>query len=662
MTAVRQPKGNTLLTVVFVAAILLVGLHVYGYFFPGSLNWGFHFLGFLPPQVLIVYLVLAAVAVAPRFRAGTAGFCSAAGEFMDRRPVLFLSVAASLFALMSALLGAEASLLGDSFTLILNFRDYRAGVADLAPWHEPLSMYVMYYAVTLIASLDYPGIFAAFHVVDTLLGVVFLVVAFFIVRSLFREPAYRFLGFALVASLPSMQFFFGYVEIYPVSTVFLALFVLASILVLRGRMSFMPLPVLWFLVTLSHYINGALALSLLYLTWTVYRNGRWKSIVTGYVIAGSAGLAVLAAAQFRIDRLVNQSPVSHFLSLTGDISPVNAYSQAYTMVSPFHLGDLAVCLIMMAPFASVLLAVFLWRHRLEVLRKNRENAWFAFALVPLALLWVTAKLEQGSASDWDVFGAQFILLNLFAILLLEQYGGPAGARALILIVCVTFLNSMTWFMVNSSAESSVRRFVTLWDRRNLSQLGNYTMALRLSRYYESSNDTAGRVDAWKRFSGIHPGDPRGYRNTIDAMNSAAPHDFTRKEPIYLEWMRIDTGNAELRREYADSCVVAGIAGFSDREYVVAGEYFRKAIRAMPSSAAYTNLGTVFAEQGLVDSAIAAYREAIRLDSTNATARYNLGTTYLERGDTGDGLALIRTAADLGSRQAEEFLLHRRSGK
>jgi hypothetical protein len=61
---------------------------------------------------------------------------------------------------------------------------------------------------------------------------------------------------------------------------------------------------------------------------------------------------------------------------------------------------------------------------------------------------------------------------------------------------------------------------------------------------------------------------------------------------------------------------------------------------------------------MTDSAIAAYRTAIRFDSANAFACYNLGVIYADRHAAKEGRVLIETAARLGSTEAAEFLNRR----
>src|SRR5207245_2145258 len=122
-----------------------------------------------------------------------------------------------------------------------------------------------------------------------------------------------------------------------------------------------------------------------------------------------------------------------------------------------------------------------------------------------------------------------------------------------LIVSFTILNSLPWFTVNAAAAPSIQRFQSLWDKRNLSHLGHYTMTLRLSRYYEAITDTSHQVSVWEGYTGRFPGDPRGYANTVNAIKALTPGDVRGKLRAYGSWLAVDPENDTLRRETAAAC-------------------------------------------------------------------------------------------------------------
>ena len=79
--------------------------------------------------------------------------------------------------------------------------------------------------------------------------------------------------------------------------------------------------------------------------------------------------------------------------------------------------------------------------------------------------------------------------------------------------------------------------------------------------------------------------------------------------------------------------------------------YREAIRLKPELAkAYSALVLALKAQGKLDEAVAAYREAIRLKPDNAEAHLNLGGILRARGDFAGSLAMLRKGHELGSKQ------------
>ena len=79
--------------------------------------------------------------------------------------------------------------------------------------------------------------------------------------------------------------------------------------------------------------------------------------------------------------------------------------------------------------------------------------------------------------------------------------------------------------------------------------------------------------------------------------------------------------------------------------------YREAIRLEPNHAqAYSGLVLALKAQGKLDEAVAAYREAIRLKPDNAEAHFNLGGVLRAQGDYAGSLAMFRKGHELGSKQ------------
>src|SRR5437879_2291137 len=132
---------------VFVAA--LVGLHIFGFFSPSALNWGYHFLAFLPPFVALVYILAAVAACLGALNGSAERWIESASDLLSRRPLQFLVLILIAFVVSAAAFRVSAPLLGDSFYLVRNYSESLQGVAPLYARNEPLATY--YFALLLNA-------------------------------------------------------------------------------------------------------------------------------------------------------------------------------------------------------------------------------------------------------------------------------------------------------------------------------------------------------------------------------------------------------------------------------------------------------------------------------------------------------------------------------
>jgi tetratricopeptide (TPR) repeat protein len=623
---------------------------------PGALSWGFHGLAYLPQLAIPAYIILFAVAFWGVRRGSIDRLMIRGSQFMDRSPRLFFLAAVSLFLAAALCFRVRVSLLGDSFTLLYNFRDFARGASYLAPWHEPLSMWVIYPAVKALGSLEYPDVAWSFVIMEAISGVVFLAVIFLLVREIFHSPHARLTAFLLCGFMPYMIFFFGYIETYTPALLLLAIFTLVSIKILNRTLPFQVLPTVYVLTTLSHYVLGILGFTVCYCAYREYRESGLRRLVIGFGAAAVVGLAILAAVGFNADLIINSSPISHFLSLSSAVSPVNAYSQAYTMFSVFHLVDLANYLLLMCPLCGVVIIIGWVAERKHLVPEVPVRRWFAIALLPVGGLLFVSKLEQGLCSDWDVFAAAFLLVALAAVVVLSQKENAARVRAASALVVFTFLQSLLWMTLNSMPDPAVRRFEALSDHRIVSHLGDYTHTLRLFRYFNESGDTTGQVLVWMDYIERHPGDPRSYQNAIEVRKAYFPFDFTTTSGIYERWMSVDPDNDSLRKNYASFCNDAGTYYYREQTLDTAGIFFERSVGLDSNSAhALNNLGSVLAQRDELEEARKLFQRAIAKDSLYSDAAYNLGTVLIDEGEKAEGMAYIRHSAELGNTRAQEIL-------
>ncbi len=637
-------------------SLLLLALLTLGFLSPGSLNWGIALVGFLPP----VYFVVIALCVVGAMACTVVYDPAPAVEYLagiaEHKRTAYLAALLALFILAAIVLRVRASILGDSYTLLQNFFEFHHGASILAPWHEPLSIYVLYYAAALLGPMQIPGIYLSFRITEALLGCGFMLILWRIVNDLFEKPAERFLALLFLLTVPAMEYFLGYIEVYAVSTFLLGCYVLCAIRVLRGSAPFVLLPPLYVLVTLSHYISGLLGISLLYVAYRVARERGFRPVLAGAGAAIALIVVVLAMARFEPTRLIDVSPISHILSLTWDITPINAYSQAYTIFSGYHFLDIGNYLLFMAPVPVLLLAWWMLRRQLHYPAGDPIVVLLGLAVSPFLLFMLVAKLEQGFASDWDVFGGYFFILQtLFAYYYFRHHQG-GGMREFVLMTVVSGLLAAPWFLLNATRDPSIRRFQSLWDQRILSHLGQYTHTLRLGRFYEAEGDSTTPALLWKTFSGMYPDDPRGYENRISVLAAHAPDALAERDSTYAAWLAVDPMNPALRRSYTAFSVTAGNAMLSAGRSADAQRFYERALLIDSTNArAWNNLGTIVAQENDLAAARQMFQRAIACDPQYSDALYNLGSVTIDLGDLKGGTVYLREADSMGNASAAEYL-------
>ncbi len=94
----------------------------------------------------------------------------------------------------------------------------------------------------------------------------------------------------------------------------------------------------------------------------------------------------------------------------------------------------------------------------------------------------------------------------------------------------------------------------------------------------------------------------------------------------VEIRAIDENRYRAERDYAVGTMMYRLGLHGE-----AREYLLEAVSADPGFApAFVNLGNVYFMQGDYDKALAGYRSAVELDSTNAVVHYNIGQAYIKK--------------------------------
>ncbi len=614
-------------------ALVLVTLFVAGYTIPGSMNWGFHFLGFLPVHYFLIYLLGAVIIFLFSFSGLGEKYLSNTAKLLDHHPLKFLTVIIGLFFLSSYVFRISAPLLGDGFFLVRNFSEAFRGISPLYLRNEPLATYYYYGCTLLFGTSSFEAFLNSFWLASTFSGVIFLLVSYFAIDNLFEDAQTKLLTFLFVSTASYMQLFFGYVETYSVVLAVVSVYLLCSILFLKHKLVFLWVSISLFVACVIHYLALLLVPSFLYLLVREFRARGIKQIVIGIAIIAAGAFITFWLADFQIENLSSYVPHKHYLSLEKLAEGFEAYSQAYTLFSIYHLIDWVNLYILLCPVAIVMAVWALVKWEVTVW-KSSIVFFLLLIVVPLVVFTFIAKYDLGAAKDWDVAASFIPVLIIFSCLIFFKTVAFESKRVMIALLGITMLNSSVWFTLNATSESAIARVKTLMDTSTVSQLGHYATSLHLAMYYHQMNNHPPAVEIWLEYSKIFPLDRRGYLNILQNIKVVNKEDYHSMKDVYESWLQVDSARQQTTEEFSKFCIEAGNFYFERDRTEQAKKYYRRATELTPLLArAYNNLGSVYAMQESTVIAISYFHRAIELDSTYREAMYNLGNAYTDSGDT-----------------------------
>ena len=282
---------------------------------------------------------------------------------------------------------------------------------------------------------------------------IFLILA---LADLLGKTSYqKVLIFSALVTLGSIELFLGYVEAYTTLFVALTLFILFSVLFLKGKISIIFSFLALGLIISLHVSAIVLMPAFLYLIFRKWQTqGRkFLDVLTSLCIVACSGIVSLAVWKVFLmpgegDRL------GQFLPLV-----VTANSR-FTMFCGAHFGEFVNQLFLISPAGTILFFFFLF-----YIIKSRSfkhpilNFLLIASLSGLFLIFVYNS-RWGSA-DWDLRAFPSIFLTLFGILLFMEWGRrwPRFKNYGLILIAVSLFHTVPWILVNTSEQKSLDRYV-----------------------------------------------------------------------------------------------------------------------------------------------------------------------------------------------------------
>lgn len=298
-------------------------------------------------------------------------------------------------------------------------------------WQAPLDVYIHAKAWALgNLWFGWPDPRPVYWILSTAAGVAFVWVLLGLACWMGRSAPEKTLVFGLVATLGTMQLFFGYIENYSLMTLGVLIYIWLALRAIRQEIALVWPAVALAVTNAFHPSSIILVPSLLYLGVYVARHAPasgdagspvprgaaretpWRaaaSIALPYLLVFAGVLALMTSGGHGISALLgNDFPGGGDRRWFVPLFRTTTKFEHYTMFSAGHLVDLVNQQALVAPVilpGLALLAVFAWRRLPWREPTLRLAALMAALYLLLTIVW---NPDYGGQRDWDLFAPAMV--------------------------------------------------------------------------------------------------------------------------------------------------------------------------------------------------------------------------------------------------------------
>jgi len=585
--------------------MILVGIHLYGAFFPNSLNWGFHQFGYYPKILKIILPILMILTLIPVVQKRLLEYIErliSRFKGLPQRGRTQLSVGLLLLSILVLWVGRQCFfLLGDGTLMPRTLPFIRKLSEAVAYFHyEPLAGILNWEITRLFAAWGFAGSpELPIQLLNILFGAGCIALMALLARRLADDAIDRILLFGLFVAAGSSALFFGYVENYTSLCLGFLLYIWLSVGYFKGRVHPSAASVAFGGICTLHFGMLCMIPSFLLLIFHDVRRKLWQRGILSLLIAVTTWIGLLLLLGYSLDQIWNTLTMSRKHAL--GMGEVRNEFQGYTLFSIMHLNDILNIQILIAPFALIMLfsVVILGPKNIS----SRNFIWLFLILTALSGLAFSLffNFDFGMSRDWDLL-APFTLGLLVA-------SGYAWVRfvdqsvrrlSFIPIIILTCIPTIAYTVINASEKRGMMRFQTLADQQFW---GRKTL---MASYEEIA---------------VFFRDRQKYQEA---------------KTYYRNFLELDSTNARIWGKLSE---VYRTVGDESNE----ADCYRHAISyGSRSWMVYVNLGMIYAKQGRFADAIETTKKSLDLHPTSAVPFHALGEYH--------------TAYNNGYRDALQFYL------
>jgi tetratricopeptide (TPR) repeat protein len=494
----------------FIAAMSTVALHALFVFlipalWPNSFlhrTWGFHFISYFPPPIIIGFYVVAIIVTAPPVNALViqSGRKLLNGIFrypaLRNRQIVYIAVSI-LSIVLFRLVSAKYALLGDG-----NLRGANVEHCDFLK-DESGVIYFYWFIYKIINLFHAVNGSAAISVSSCFLGGIYSYLCCAIAGEIGRTRFGKAYIFAVLITLGLVQQFAGYVEDYAPVIVLVTLYLYLSMLTLRNRLPVLVPTICLLVAAFFHllstmYVPSLGVLIVVQLGKKIPYFRKTSTLIAMAVIA--ALLSIWPAVAIVLPRVYPMTPGAN---------------NRLTMFGPQRMWEFTNSQLLACGTALIAAGIVIFSLIKRRLSLDDETVFLLFAsFFPFAGMFAFETI-LGSA-DWDVLSIPALgiaLLSSYGITRLQKKTGSGKAFLYACLVQVFFmaLQTSTWLAMNAT-DLSVRRFedILVDDPASFYRLRPQEMIL--GKILKGNGLYDETLKMYERIYVKHPDDPRNISN------------------------------------------------------------------------------------------------------------------------------------------------------
>jgi hypothetical protein len=440
------------------AVILVVLLRAIAAFTPAGRLWGVDFLRTFEPVTILCLALLPLPALIPSVRRGVARLTPMAAELLFFAVVLG-GLCLMILHPMRTFYYGDGSILVPEVTRVARTPSVHSDIL-LNLKSSPLAGVVVErcaaWGPSILVALgfgrpDEPTFaFQLFGMLNFLCLVAVLII--------YERATRRLILFLAICGTGGAVLFFGYAEFYAAAFVAMVWYALAAERYVSGEGRLRVLMASFVVAVLCHYYMVVLLPALL---WSIAERRGWAPAVFS-----STKRMLLIVAGATIGGVILYFAAGWYDSGSRIVIPMIAQHgpagiQAYTLLSPAHLVDLLNVPLLIAPVATLFLAVEIptigGRRFLETSQFRTD----ALAGMAITIFFWFANTSLGLARDWDLTAPAGVMLTFTALRLMRSAAGKKAAGSLVVFSVASILSVAPWIALHLNHSHSTRRFTQL---------------------------------------------------------------------------------------------------------------------------------------------------------------------------------------------------------